>query len=162
MDEVFATVSASQARRWTGVGMLMIVGAVVIYVAMATPPAFEWQVFLIGTGLGAFWMADRMRRATEHKLELTETELKSTEGIVLARIEDIKTVERGVFAFKPSNGFLITLKTRGNRVWRPGLWWRMGRRIGIGGVTPASQTKFMSEMLAAQLMQRDQESDHTT
>lgn len=162
MDEVFATVSASQPRRWTGVGMLLIVGVVVIYVAMATPPSFSWQVFLLVIGAGAIWMAERMRRATEHKLELTETELKSSEGIVLARIEDIATVERGVFAFKPSNGFLITLKARGDRVWRPGLWWRLGRRIGIGGVTPASQTKFMSEILSAQLMQRDQESDHTT
>lgn len=161
-NEVLATVNASQPRRWIGVAMLVIVGVVVIYVAMATPPSIPWQVFLIVVGAGAVWMADRMRRATEHRLELTETELRSTEGLVLARLDDIEKVERGVFAFKPSNGFLVTLKSPGARAWRPGLWWRMGRRIGIGGVTPASQTKFMSEILSAQLMERDQESDHTT
>lgn len=161
-DEVLATVNASQPRRWMGVAMLVMVGGVVIYVAMATPPALSWQVFLIVTGIAAIWMAERMRRATEYRLELTETELRSTEGQVLARVSDIATVERGAFAFKPSNGFLITLKAPGDRCWRPGLWWRFGRRVGVGGVTPASQTKFMSEILSAQVMERDQEFDHTT
>jgi len=31
----------------------------------------------------------------------------------------------------------------------------MGRRIGIGGMTPGSQTKFMSEVLAAMMATRD-------
>jgi hypothetical protein len=138
-----------------GVIMLAGVGALVLYVAMSTPPSLAWQVFLVLVGVAALWMAERMRRATEQKLELTETELRCSDGQLVARIEDIENIERGAFAFKPSNGFLITLKTPGARVWQPGLWWRLGRRIGVGGVTPGSQTKFMSEIIAAQLAERD-------
>lgn len=154
-DTVLATVHASQPRRWMGVVMLVAVGVLVLYVAMATPPSPGFQVFLIATGIVSLWTADKMRRATENTLELTETELRCSDGQVVAKIDDIITVERGAFAFKPSNGFLITLKTPGARVWQPGLWWRMGRRIGIGGVTPGSQTKFMSEIISAQIAQID-------
>lgn len=154
-DEILATVSASQPRRWLGVGLLALVGGLVIYVAFAAPPSLGWQAFLVLVGAGALWMAERMRRATETCIELTRSELRDTVGDCIARVEDIERLDRGMFAFKPSNGFLITTRASGARAWRPGLWWRMGRRIGVGGVTPAAQTKFMSEMLAAMLAERD-------
>ncbi len=161
-DEVLATVQAAPARRWMAVGMLLVLGAMLIYVALTTPSDLHWRAFLLITGGAALWMGDRLRRATEHALELTETELRSTDGTVLARIDQIETVERGAFAFKPSNGFLITLHASGPRVWHPGLWWRIGRRVGVGGVVAAAQTKFMSEILSAQVAERAQLSDHTT
>jgi len=160
-SEIVAVVQASPARRWIGVIMLAGLGGLVIYVALASPPTLQWQLFLIVTGVLALWMADRMRRATEHRIELTETELRSSEGLVIATIDDIESIDRGFFAFKPSNGFLIKTRTSGVRMWRPGLWWRMGRRIGVGGVTPGGQTKAMSEILAAMLAQRDQDSYKT-
>lgn len=154
-EEVLAIVKASVPRRWIGVAMLAGVGIVVIYVAFSSPPQLGWQVFLIATGILALWTAEKMRRATEQHIELTMTELRSSEGITLVRVEDVAAVERGAFAFKPSNGFLVRTKTKGATMWRPGLWWRFGRRVGVGGVTPGAQTKAMSEILAALLMQRD-------
>ena len=159
--EVLAMVQASAPRRWIGVIMLAGLGGMVIYVALASPPALHWQVFLIVMGALALWMAERMRRATEHRIELTETELRSSEGMVIATISDIQSLDRGFFAFKPSNGFLIKTRTPGMGIWRPGLWWRMGRRIGVGGVTPGGQTKAMSEILAAMMAQLDQDSNTT-
>jgi hypothetical protein len=160
-DEVLATVRVSQARRWLGIGMLGFVGLLVIYVALSNPPSFGWQVFLLAMGALGLWMAEKMRRATEGWIELTETVLRDQDGQVLAKVADIKSLERGVFAFKPSNGFLVTTKTSAPRQWKPGLWWRLGRRIGIGGVTPGAQTKFMSEILAAMIATRDHDA-HTT
>lgn len=154
-DEIVATVKASEGRRYIGVGMLSVVGAMVIYVALATPPSPSWLVFLLVVGLAALWLAARMWHATQFQLELTESELRCTDGNVIARVEDIEVVDRGFFAFKPSNGFLIKTKTPASRVWRPGLWWRIGRRIGVGGVTPGSQSKAMSEILAAMIAMRD-------
>lgn len=161
-DEILATVEASTLRRWIGVAMLTAMGGLVIYVALARPPSLGWQLFLLVAGAASLWMADRMRRATEHRIELTTTELRATDGTCIARIDEIDQLDRGAFAFKPSNGFLIRTRGPAARVWRPGLWWRMGRRIGIGGVTPGSQTKVMSEILDAMLAQRDQTSDHAT
>ena len=110
-SEIVAAVQASAPRRWIGMIMLAGLGGLVIFVALASPPMWQWQVFLIVTGLLALWMADRMRRATEHRIELTETELRSSEGVVIAMIDDIESIDRGFFAFKPSNGFLIKTRT---------------------------------------------------
>jgi hypothetical protein len=156
MDEdIVAVIGVSAVRRWMGVIMLAGLGCLVIYVAFAAPPDLQWQVFLIAVGALALWMADRMRRSTEHRIELTETELRSTDGRLIALVANIERVDRGVFAFKPSNGFLVRTRTPAARAWCPGLWWRIGRRIGVGGVTAAGQTKAMSEILAAMLAQRD-------
>ncbi|MCG7519762.1 hypothetical protein [Ruegeria sp. Ofav3-42] len=148
-QEILATVKPSAPRRWTGVGMLSIVGALVLYVALTTPPEPAWLVFLLAVGAGAFWLAYRMWQATSDWIELTESELRTGAGQLIAKVEDIETVERGVFAFKPSNGFLVRTRTKAPNTWAPGLWWRVGHRIGVGGMTSAAETKFMSEMLFA-------------
>jgi hypothetical protein len=158
-DEVLAVIEASAVRRWMGVIMLAGLGGLVIYVAFATPPRLGWQVFLIVVGALALWMADKMRRATEHRIELTETEVRSSDGQVIAMVANIEKIDRGVFALKPSNGFMVRTTSSQSRAWRPGLWWRLGRRIGVGGVTSASQTKTMSEILAALLVQRGQDAE---
>ncbi len=155
-EEILAIVEASAARRWMGVIMLAALGGVVVYVALSTPPALIWQVFLIVVGVLALWMADRMRRATESRIELTEVELRSSGGQVIALVADIEKVDRGVFALKPSNGFMVRTSKPGSRAWQPGLWWRLGRRIGVGGVTSAGQTKTMSEILSVLVAERDQ------
>ncbi|PJE36171.1 hypothetical protein CVM52_13350 [Pseudooceanicola lipolyticus] len=149
-DEVLAVARASAPRRWIGIAMVVAVAAVTLYVAFSTPPAdLSFQVLLVLIGLGALWMAEVMRRSTELTIELTRSELRDSSGTCIARIEDITAVERGLLAFKPSNGFMLKTRTPGPRVWRPGIWWRIGRRVGIGGVMPGHQTKAMAEILAA-------------
>lgn len=155
-DEVLAVVAASAPRRWFGIGVLAILGAILLYVAFAVPPgSFLWQAFLIALGLGAVWAADKIRRATEHVVELTSEGLRYSTGEVIASLDQIARIDRGMFAMKPSNGFLISLKKSEARRWLPGLWWRLGRRVGIGGVTPGSQTKVMAQMLEVMLAERE-------
>ena len=153
-DEILVTVRVSAMRRWLGVGLLLGLGGLVIYVALARPPAPQWQVFLLLTGAASLWTAERMRRATAHGLELTRNELRTSDGTRIAAIDEIEALDRGVFAFKPSNGVLIRTREPRGRAWQPGVWWRLGRRIGIGGVTAPAQTKAMSEVLAALLAER--------
>jgi len=154
-DEVLATVAASPARRVMGVSMLVGLGLLTLYVAMASAPGLAWQGFLLLVSGGALWMGHRMWQATAHHIELTAKGLRCSDGTEIIRIADLEVLDRGFFAFKPSNGFLMRSKTPGTRCWYPGLWWRMGRRIGIGGVTPGSQTKTMTEILAAMMVERD-------
>ena len=154
-DEVLATVAASLMRRVIGIGMLAFLAVIVLYVAIATPPAFGWQMFLIAMGTGALMVANIMRVSTRNTLELTRTELRDNEGTVLVRIEDVTSIDRGAFAFKPSNGFLLRLETSHSSDWRPGLWWRASKRIGVGGMTPMRETKFMAEMIALLLAERE-------
>ena len=155
--EVLATIHSSMGRRVLGIGSLYALSMMVIYVALTQPPALGWQLFLLALGGGSIWIAEQMRRATAYALELTEAELRDTSGVVIARVEDMVSLDRGAFAFKPSNGFLIRLKSGEGRQWRPGMWWRLGARIGVGGMTPGPQTKFMAEMISAMIAQRDME-----
>lgn len=154
-DEVLAVLAASAPRRWLGIGMLAGLGALLLWVAVAAPPELAFQALLIALGLGALALAVQMHAATQHRIELTATELRDSSGRRLALVGEIAGMDRGMFAFKPSNGFTLRLHRAEPLAWRPGLWWRIGRRLGVGGVTPGRQTKFMSEMLAAILAERD-------
>lgn len=151
---VYARTAASPGRRWLGVGMQYLLGLLVLYVLLMQPPAPVWAVLMAAVGLGALVLAERMRRATTRALELRAETLCDDTGQVIARIEDVVAVERGVFAFKPSNGFVLVMKEKGGRAWAPGLWWRAGRRVGIGGVLPQAETKFMAEVIATWIAQR--------
>ncbi len=154
-DGIYATVHASQPRRLFGYGVLFILGAIVLYTALSHPPALHWMIFMLGFGGAMLWLAERLRRATTMVITLTKDDLRDSSGTVLARLEDVRSVERGAFALKPSNGFTLVMKDRSARAWAPGLWWRMGRRVGVGGVTAAGQSRFMAEQIALQIKQRD-------
>lgn len=154
-DEVLATIQASTPRRFFGVAVLASLGLFLTYVALVSPPANPlWGFFLIFLGAGNVWAALRMWRATEGRIELTETQVRASDGTVIAEIADIRSLDRGMFAFKPSNGFMLRLNKKAPRRWWPGLWWCLGDRVGVGGVTSAGQTKAMAEIISAMLAQR--------
>ncbi|SPF78267.1 hypothetical protein [Pseudoprimorskyibacter insulae] len=148
-EEILATVHASAARRFIGVGTMAGLGGLVLYLALATAPALHWRLFLLVMGGGALFVAQFMWQTTGLRLELTQTELRDSNGRQLVALDDVEAVNRGAFAFKPSNGFMIKTKSRQSKVWRPGMWWRMGRMVAVGGVTPGSQTKPMADIMAA-------------
>ncbi len=128
-------------------------GGLLIWVAAVPQPALVWQIAFLAGGLWAFLVAYRMYRATDDTIVLTRDELSSGSGELIAKVENVKAVERGAFAFKPSNGFLVRLKEAdGAPAWRPGLWWRRGTFIGIGGVVPGGQSRAMAEVLTALLL----------
>ena len=85
--------------------MLAFLAVLVIYVAIVSPPSPGWQVFLIALGTGSLMIANAMRKSTCRTLELTRSELRDDTGTLVVRIEDISSIDRGAFAFKPSNGF---------------------------------------------------------
>jgi hypothetical protein len=41
--------------------------------------------------------------------------------------------------------------------WVPGLWWRIGKRVGVGGVTPSQPARYMAEVMSAMILEREQE-----
>ncbi|WP_439121851.1 hypothetical protein [Marivita sp.] len=154
-DEIIAEVDPRGPRRIIGISMLLMLGGLVLYLAFVSPPAsLGWQVFLIGMGLVSLWLAHKLQVATTRKLYLTETALTDSDGTLLARVEDIVSVSRGAFAMKPSNGFTLKLKNPAPREWQPGLWWRLGRRVAVGGVTPGSQARPMADIIAILIARR--------
>lgn len=155
-QETLAVVNASPGRRVLGLLSLGTLGFLTLSVAVSRPPAPGWQVFLLAMGAGALWAALATWRATASAVVLNEAGLQDADGTVIAPVEEIDGLDRGVFAFKPSNGFLLRTRSRAPAAWRPGLWWRLGRRVGVGGMTPRGQAKAMAEVLAMVLARRDQ------
>ncbi|WP_375281985.1 hypothetical protein [Pseudooctadecabacter sp.] len=150
-EEVIATLQATPVRRIFAYAAVFVLGAMLILLAFIQPPAFGWQVFLIALGAGALFVAERLRRATMLGLVLTEAALRDTGGRTLVELSDIRAIDRGALAFKPSNGFVLHLHSAAMRTWAPGLWWRFGKRVGVGGVTPSGPAKFMAEQIAMRI-----------
>lgn len=147
------TLHASPPRRFLAVSMLALLGGLLIYLALSIPFGASQIAVMLG-GAFALAAAVRLQSATAQVLELTAQGLRVQGGVELAALDAIVKVERGAFAFKPSNGFAITLRESHSRLWAPGLYWRFGRRLGIGGVTGAPQSKVMAEALAVMLAAR--------
>jgi hypothetical protein len=148
-EEILAQAGASAVRRVIGVGILAALGGLLFYVALTSVMAMGWQALLVACGALALLAAQVMWRASALTLILTREDLRDSDGTVLARIDDVAAVERGAFAFKPSNGFMLKTTEKQPRGWRPGIWWRAGRRVAIGGVIPSGEAKFMADMISA-------------
>jgi hypothetical protein len=151
-DEILAVLEPSPVRRWFAVAVMLVLGGLLFWLAMARPPeSLPLRFLLLVLGAGALVMAELIRRATETRIELTDEGMRDGNGRVICAFDNIAGVDKGAFAFKPSNGFLVRLKRADTYAWEPGLWWRMGRRIGVGGVTPAAQAKLMAERIQIRL-----------
>ena len=150
-DPVLARITASAPRRVLGIGTLAGLAFLLAYMALAMPSEPVWQVLLLLMAAGAVWLAWAMYHATASALELTATELRDTAGTRLALITEIEAVDRGAFALKPSSGFTLKLYRPQARSWRPGLWWRLGRRVAVGGVTSGSATRPVADIIAAMI-----------
>lgn len=148
-DKTLATISPSFAHRAFAVGLLVCLGLVLIWLAF--DPDVKGQILrlvLAMSGIGALVIAVLVRRATAVALVLSEGELADSRGRVLCRTEEIVKVDNGAFAVKPSNGVTLRLDTARAPAWAPGLWWRWGRRIGIGGAVSRAQVKVMADLIA--------------
>lgn len=151
-ERILAQIAPAAVRRVIAVGMLGGLGGLLIYLGFSAPDmSLTLRLTLFVPGIAALVMADRVRRATEFKIEMTDDLIRDTSGRLLCRLDDIVAIERSAFAFKPSNGFLIRTKQPIGRCWVPGLWWRFGRKIGVGGVTSAAEAKFMADLVALHL-----------
>ncbi|RVV98642.1 hypothetical protein EKE94_06940 [Mesobaculum littorinae] len=155
MTDLNLTLDASLPRRAFATALLIVLGGLLLNLAATGAPSPGWIVVLAALGVGALVLAVALWRATASSVVLTDAGLAQSDGRPIAAMSQIEAVERGMFAFKPSNGFLLRLGEGGSVAWAPGLWWRLGRRVGVGGVTGAPASRAMAEMLALHIARRD-------
>jgi hypothetical protein len=155
MDTPLISVKPSPPRLWFSVLSLSVLGALMLWIALAHPPAAPaWRAVLLVGGAAIGWGGLSLLRLRERALMLTEAALIDSREGEICRIDDIAQVNRGVFAAKPARGFALRLARRGRRRWVPGLWWRIGRSVGVGGMTSAAETRVMAEMIEAMVALR--------
>lgn len=154
-EEILARITASPVRRWFGVCVLLALALAVLSIAF-TPEevALTRRLPLTLLGLAVAGAGLALYRATALALELTPQGLRDSSGRMIAPMEQILGVDRGTFAFKPSNGFVLKLGAKYGLVLRPGLYWRIGKRAGIGGVLQGAETKQMADIIAVILAER--------
>ncbi|OUS06960.1 hypothetical protein A9Q96_08300 [Rhodobacterales bacterium 52_120_T64] len=155
MSEILVKLEVAQGRRLFGVLAIVGLGLTLLYIAAVFPPTKILSLLsLIAVGGLFIWAGTRLYRSTFDTVLLTREAITTQSGRVLCRLDDIATVDRGFFAFKPSNGFLILLKKRGGRSWAPGIWWQLGKHLGIGGVTSPRQSKEMVSIIQILLAEK--------
>ncbi|MGI3166087.1 hypothetical protein [Pseudooceanicola sp. 200-1SW] len=153
---VLATLTVGAGRKYVGLAVTGALAVALAWLALSPQPApLKMRLLLLALAAAEAWIVWRLYRATQLRLELTEAGLSDSSGEVLAPMEQIEAVDRGLFAFKPSNGFLLRLKTPGPRRFRPGLYWQFGRRLGVGGLVHGAEAKQMADALALFLARRD-------
>ena len=160
-DAPLAVLEPSQPRRWAGIATSGLLGGLLVVIGVAGEAPLVWQVIFVASGAGVLWSAARMRMATSRNVILTREALATSDGIHIARVDNVRTVERGVFALKPSNGFLVRLEApEAPAAWAPGLYWRRGTFVGIGGVVSSGQARAMAEILSLLIHDRLPERDN--
>lgn len=150
-DGYYARLGTSRIRRGFSISIVAVLGLLLVYLSFASLAGFIGRLALLASGFTVLVLAENMRRATALELRLTETQLIDSAGRVLADLDDVVAVNRGALAMKPSNGFTLILSKPASRAWAPGLWWRSGRRVGVGGVTSSGASKFMAEQIAMRI-----------
>lgn len=139
-------------RYWIALAAWVALGGVLLWFALTSGTLVSTLIGAIGLVL--IYAAIRTALAGRHELILTMDTLSDTRGRVVAQVDDVASVDRSMFAVRPSNGFSIRLKSKAPRAWQPGLWWRIGSRIGVGGLTPAGQGRAMADLLSAMVQDR--------
>ncbi|MEM8848776.1 MAG: hypothetical protein AAGE03_01940 [Pseudomonadota bacterium] len=156
MDAQHFELAPSPARRIFGLLTQGVLGLLLLWIAMAAPPEdLGWRAFLLVSGAIALILAIRGWTGSAVPLILSERGLYQADGTAVAPLDSIASIDRALFTFKPSNGFLIRLKEPLGRAWVPGMWWRIGRRVGVGGVTGGAETKIVADALSAMVARRD-------
>jgi hypothetical protein len=155
-DEVLARITPRAARRVVAVGFILALGTIIWTIAALRPPEhFGYMLFLTFFGAGCFWLGHGIWQASGREIELTRSELREVGGRTLCTLDNVARVDRGAFAFKPAGGFLVRLKhPQGPRVFAPGLWWRAGRTLAIGGVTARQDAKNVADMMIVMQVER--------
>ena len=154
--ETLFEIQASEPRRIFCSVVLGLLGTLLIYTALATPPRdFIFLLLLFVVGIVSLVAAVRGWRAGARRIVLRSDGLFDDLGAPIAPLDEIASVDRSLFAVKPARGFLVRLRDPTPRAWQPGMWWRVRRHVGIGGVTNGSQTKIVADALSMMVADRD-------
>lgn len=147
-DRVIARLRPAILPRSLGIAFVLGIALILAWAAFAGAASGLAPALTIPGALIALWFAERLWRATRVGIELTPEALRDSEGRVLTPVGAILSVDRGAFAFKPSGGFVLTLSTSPGPAWQPGLWWRYGKRLGVGGVIARAEARAMADAIA--------------
>lgn len=144
-----------EAMRWLVLAALVGVAVLCGVVAAASIERSPATMALTTvTALAVLLVARRLLLDKATRIIFDGARLADDTGAEICRLDEIEKVERGFALFKPSSGFVLVLKAPRGRGWAPGLWWRAGRRVGVGGATSSRAGRDMADAITAALAMR--------
>lgn len=147
LDRTIDRLEVKGARHWTALALVAALALVLLsQVFVPDLPIVARGVVLV-LALASAWLCLGLARRGPSSIMVTDLGLVDNFDRVICTFDQIEKIDHGAFALKPSKGFLIRLRASANPGWHPGLWWRYGKRVGIGGMTPAAETKLLAEVL---------------
>ena len=158
-DDILLAVRASTMRRVITSVILAGIGLMVLQYGLSGQGGGIGSVFSLAVGALLIWLSYAAWTGMDRTIELTRGGIREEGGPLLVEMSDIIDVDRSAFAFKPSGGFALKLKTAQKRGWVPGLWWRFGTRFGVGGILPAVKAKLMADLIQEELQARKSAND---
>lgn len=147
-DTIEVELKVSPFRRWFSSGLVALTAALLLNMAMTAPPAS-----LLGQGLvwalAALLLISALKlwRDTGESLRLVGRRLEDSRGGLVVRLDDVASVTRTHFSFRPSNGFMLNLTREYDPRWCMGLFWCAGKRAAIGGAVSGAEAKRMAEAI---------------
>jgi len=152
--ETALRVAAAPARRLFALAIVWGLGGLLVALVLSRPFPVGWATMLIGFGGAVLALAEAMRRATARVLLLDGQGLREEGGRKIVAWSELAGIERGVLAFKPSGGLTLVLHAPAPPAWAPGMWWRLGRRVGVGGVLQRHALRALGDAMLAEMALR--------
>ena len=147
-DHVIAQAHPTAPRRFLGTAMFGVLGGMLLALAnQSAPQSMPSALFLGLVGIGALVLSWRFWQATAAGLLLTPAGISDTTGRMVLSLDEIEALNRGTFAAKPATGFALVLRRPARPAWAPGLWWRMGQRLGVGGALSRAELRVMADRI---------------
>ncbi|SHF36574.1 hypothetical protein SAMN05444339_105200 [Loktanella atrilutea] len=140
------SLSPTPARTGGGIAVMLGLAALLLRTAPGQEPLP--QAVMIAVAVATLWVAFALWRGRHDCLRWTAQGLIDGQGRVIAPRDAIQGVDRSPLSLRPSNGFNLALRRAQPRAWQPGLYWCLGRRVGIGGLAPPSESKAMADRIA--------------
>ncbi|GIX13641.1 MAG: hypothetical protein KatS3mg118_1600 [Paracoccaceae bacterium] len=149
------TIAPSPVRRAVTTGLIAATGLLMIWLGargLAASPAAGGATLALG--IAALVAARAVWRGMRGALILTPQGLTDDRGRMICPLAEIERVDTGILSLRPSGGFLLHLARPAPPGWVPGLWWRRGRRMGVGGAVARAEARAMAEAIAAMVASR--------
>lgn len=141
-----------EVLRWVVIAAIAVVLVMTVALAIrAAEDAPLIAVLNVPVVLALLWFGWSLYGARASEITFDGERLVDNSGVEICTLDEIETVEKGFALFKPSNGFALLLTRSRPRGWSPGLWWRVGRRVGVGGATPGRSAKGMADAITIAL-----------
>lgn len=137
-----------EVLRWIMLAAIVVLFAMTLiasidFMSRATFPALVLALFAAVIG----WFGQALLFTKARAVIFEGDRLYDDSGVEICHLDNVAEIEKGLHLFKPSSGFVLKLRTRQPAGWSPGLWWRVGHRVGVGGATPGRRAKAMADAI---------------